>query len=129
MEKQGNATVQPIENDVNYQNYYVIGLPWQKNEHTGNYSCSWGYIYKYNKDFCFILKKEDDQIIASAFVPHGVVKKAARKVFKHYKKDIIDPKEPLKTITIEKSFPIALIPKKVVHNWMNMDQYKYFKFL
>lgn len=127
MAKQDN--VRQFGSKNNPRNYYVIGLPWKKNENTGNYSCSWGYLSKYDKDFYFILKKSNGQVISAAFVPRGVVMKAAYKVFKHYKKVVTDPQDPQKTITIEKAFPIALIPKKIVHNWMNMEQYKDYKFL
>ena len=109
---------------VNPKEYYVVGLPWKKNQNTGNYSCAWACIKKQDRDFYFILKKSNGKVIGAAFVPSEVVMKASTMIWKVQTKEIPDPNDPTKTAIETRRKPIALIPKKVVHNWMKMDEYK-----
>lgn len=113
---------------VSPKEYYVVGLPWKKNQNTGNYSCAWACIKKQDRDFYFILKKSNGKVIGAAFVLREVVMKASRVIWKEKTTIIPDPNDPTKTVVKTSKLPIALIPKEVVHNWTTMEEYKHEQF-
>ena len=123
-----NDNVKEFGSKANPTKYYVVGLPWYKNRKTGNYSCLWRVIQKQDKDFYFILKKTNGQIVGSAFVPRKVVLNSSSVIWKEKTTIIPDPNDPTKTVVKTSKLPIALIPKEVVHNWTTMDEYKHEQF-
>lgn len=113
---------------ANPKEYYAVGLPLYLNRNTGYYSCSWKWVERQDRDFYFILEISDDKVIASTFVPKEVVLKTAKKIYKPYLKTISNYRNPDKTVTVTRQFPIALIPKEIVNNWRYKLEYKSSRF-
>lgn len=107
--------------------YYVIGLPFEKNKHTGNYSFAYSLIKNPKHDFNFVLSKSDGKIVASTFVPKSVVCDAAKVIW--IRKKVKNPENPEELIEVGKPFPVCIISNDVVNHWKDMDEYKDRKFI